>query len=84
MTTVKRKNGEGTVRKIDAGIYEAVCQSSIPNPKTLKYKRFKRRGATAEGALSAAKMAMKEIDLQLNTEEDEENCLHNRKAFCDI
>ena len=59
MTTVKRKNGEGTVRKIDAGIYEAVCQSSIPNPKTLKYKRFKRRGATAEGALSAAKMAMK-------------------------
>lgn len=57
MSVEKRKNGEGTVRKID-GVYEAVCQSSIVNPKTMKYKRFKRRANTAEGALSAAKMAM--------------------------
>lgn len=55
----KRKNGEGTVRKIDKGVYEAICQSSIINPETMKYKRFKRRGATEEGALSSARMAMK-------------------------
>lgn len=59
MKTEKRKNGEGTVRKVEQGVYEAICQSSIPNPETLKYKRFKRRGATANEALSAAQMAMR-------------------------
>ena len=44
-------------------------------------ERLKRKLIIRESALA---YIMKEIDLQLNTEEDEENCLHNRKAFCDI
>ena len=44
-------------------------------------ERLKRKLIIRENALA---YIMKEIDLQLNTEEDEENCLHNRKAFCDI
>ena len=43
-------------------------------------QKLKRRLKIRENALENIK---KEIDSLLH-KEDEENCLHNRKAFCDI
>ena len=43
----RKSNGEGSCRKIAPGKYECVIQSNLINPKTLKPKRFMRRGATA-------------------------------------
>lgn len=54
----RKSNGEGSCRKIAQGKYECVIQSNLINPKTLKPKRFLRRGATEKEARSAALMAM--------------------------
>lgn len=54
----RKDNGEGSCRKIAQGKYECVIQSNLINPKTLKPKRFMRRGATEKEARSAAIMAM--------------------------
>ena len=62
----KRQNGEGSVRKIADGVYEAIVQSSILNPETNNYKRFKRRGATEEAALTNAKMAKNNWELEMS------------------
>lgn len=62
----KRKNGEGTVRKIGENCYEAIIQSSILNPETGNYKRFKKRGATEESALTNAKMACRNWELEMS------------------
>lgn len=62
----KRKNGEGTVRKVGEGVYEAIVQSSILNPETQNYKRFKRRGATEDSALTNAKMACRNWELEMS------------------
>ena len=62
----KRKNGEGTVSKVGENVYEAIIQSSILNPATGNYKRFKRRGSTAESALTNAKMACKNWELEMS------------------
>lgn len=62
----KRKNGEGTVRKVCEGVYEAIVQSSILNPQTGNYKRFKRRGSTEEAALTNAKMACSNWELEMS------------------
>lgn len=40
----RKDNGEGSCRKIAQGKYECVIQSNLVNPKTLKPKRFMRRG----------------------------------------
>lgn len=71
ITMAKRKAGEGTVTQLDNGLYEAITQSSKLNPKTMKYKRFKRRGNTAEEALANARAARDhwEIELSLGNEE---------------
>lgn len=62
----KRKNGQGTCRKISDGVYEAIVQSSILNPSTGNYKRFKRRGSTEESALANAKMACRNWELEMS------------------
>lgn len=62
----KRKNGEGTVSKIGENVYEAIVQSSILNPQTGNYKRFKRRGTSAESALANARMACKNWELEMS------------------
>ena len=62
----KRKNGEGTVTKIGENVYEAIIQSSILNPKTGNYKRFKRRGTSSESALANARMACKNWELEMS------------------
>lgn len=54
----RKGNGEGSCRKIAQGKYECVVQSNFINPKTLKPKRFMRRGATEKEARAAAIMAM--------------------------
>ncbi|MDE7432289.1 MAG: tyrosine-type recombinase/integrase [Lachnospiraceae bacterium] len=54
----RKSNGEGSCRKIAQGKYECVVQSNLINPKTLKPKRFMRRGATEKEARTAATMAM--------------------------
>ena len=56
-TMANRKHGEGTVKRLENGTYEAIAQSSLLNPKTMKPKRFKRRGNTAEEALANARAA---------------------------
>ena len=54
----RKGNGEGSCRKIAQGKYECVIQSNLINPKTMKPKRFMRRGATEKEARAAAVMAM--------------------------
>lgn len=54
----RKSNGEGSCRKIAQGKYECVIQSNLINPKTLKPKRFLRRGSTEKEARAAAVMAM--------------------------
>lgn len=54
----RKSNGEGSCRKIAPGKYECVIQSNLINPKTLKPKRFMRRGSTEKEARLAAIMAM--------------------------
>lgn len=54
----RKGNREGSCRKIAQGKYECVIQSNLINPKTLKPKRFMRRGATEKEARTAAIMAM--------------------------
>lgn len=54
----RKGNGEGSCRKIAPGKYECVIQSNLINPKTLKPKRFMRRGSTEKEARIAAIMAM--------------------------
>lgn len=49
----RKSNGEGSYRKIAPGKYECVIQSNFINPKTLKPKRFMRRGATEKEACMA-------------------------------
>lgn len=62
----KRKNGEGSVRKVGENVFEAIVQSSILNPQTGNYKRFKRRGTTEEAALTNAKMACSNWELEMS------------------
>ena len=62
----KRKNGEGSVRKVGENVFEAIVQSSILNPQTGNYKRFKRRGTTEEVALTNAKMACSNCELAMS------------------
>lgn len=54
----RKSNGEGSCRKIAPGKYECVVQSNLINPKTLKPKRFMRRGSTEKEARAEAIMAM--------------------------
>lgn len=54
----RKGNGEGSCRKIAPGKYECVVQSNLINPKTLKPKRFMRRGSTEKEARAEAIMAM--------------------------
>lgn len=62
----KRKNGEGSVRKVGENVFEAIVQSSILNPQTGNYKRFKRRGTTEEAALTNARMACSNWELEMS------------------
>lgn len=61
----RRSNREGTVTRLENGGYEAITQSSMLNPKTLKPKRFKRRGNTAEEALANARAARDHWEIEL-------------------
>ena len=54
----RKSNGEGSCGKIAPGKYECVIQSNLINPKTLKPKRFMRRGSTEKEARMAAIMDM--------------------------
>lgn len=61
-----RKRGEGTVTQLANGTYEAIIQSSQLNPDTMKPKRFKRRGNTAEEAVANAKAACTHWEIELS------------------
>ena len=54
----KKANGEGSVRQLSDGSFECVTQSKYLNPKTNKYKRFKRKGKTEKEAIKNSRMAM--------------------------
>lgn len=56
-----RKNGEGSIRKLQDGTYECVIQSKYINPdsKELLPKRIKRRGASEEEAIKKAKLELR-------------------------
>lgn len=75
----KRKNGEGSVYRLENGQYEAIIQSSIPNPKTLKPKRFKRRGMTEEEAVTNARYACADWEYHMSHSKDA--TFDKRKTF---
>ena len=54
----KKANGEGSVRKLPDGSFECIVQSKYLNPKTNKYKRFKRKGKTEKEAVKNSRMAL--------------------------
>jgi integrase len=62
----RRKNGEGTARQIDGNTWEAIVQSSLLNPQTMNYKRFKRRGNTKESAIQTAKLACRAWEYEMS------------------
>lgn len=65
-----RKKGEGTVRQLENGIYEAIAHSAYINPKTGKPKRFKRRGNTEEEALANARAAKNHWEIEFSEGRD--------------
>lgn len=75
----RRNNGEGSVRQLENGSYEAMIQSSVLNPETFKPKRFKRRGNTAEEALTNAKTAC--LDWEYQIDHNKESSVDKRKTF---
>ena len=75
----RRKNGEGTVKRLETGIYEAIIQSSVLNPKTLTYKRFKRRGNTEEEAVANAKAACDHWEIEISHGNDDK--IDRKKTF---
>ena len=60
-----RKKREGTVTRLETGVFEAITQSSILNPKTGKPKRFKKRGNTEEEALANARAARDHWEIEI-------------------
>lgn len=54
----KKANGEGSVRQLPDGTFECITQSKYLNPKTNKYKRFKRKGKTEKEAIKNSRMAL--------------------------
>lgn len=54
----RKKNGQGSVRQLSDGSFECVTQSKYLNPKTNKYKRFKRKGKTEKEAIKNSRMAL--------------------------
>ena len=58
MAKYRKDNGEGSVRKLESGVWECVIQSKYINPKTMKPKRIKRTGKTEKEARINAQTAM--------------------------
>lgn len=59
MASVKKSDGEGSVRRLENGKYECVIQSKYINPKTGKPKRIKRQGDSEDNAREICKLALK-------------------------
>lgn len=76
----RRENGEGSARKLDDGQWECVIQSKLINPKTLKPKRFKRKGKSEQEARKNAQMAMNAWEKEL-TYNDRDVKISKTKTF---
>ena len=74
----RKSNGEGSCRKIAQGKYECVVQSNLINPKTLKPKRFMRRGSTEKEARTAAIMAMQAWEKEYKNNGNDVNFKKNK------
>lgn len=63
-TKEKRSSGEGSIRRLDNGIYECIMQSKYLNPQTGKAKRFKRTGKNEKDAVKNCRIALKAWEKQ--------------------